>query len=210
MRLFSATSMIAALVAQLSCFNVDPSTVTFSCDPKQAGNCPSNEECLAATRTCGPIKRPYVPVPVPTRACASGMGYDVSAVTGGGTSFACPVIYSQVPPRTAQQQCVNGTHVCTSADTINLVTCDAIPGAFFIANVQAHRAQDGSVACGDAGMTGIPLWSGCGADEPIAVECSGFRYAAECNLLPQGFTCTGAKIADVANSSPLSGVLCCL
>lgn len=210
MRLFSASSLIAALVAQLSCFNVDVGSLSFSCDPKQTGNCPDNQVCLAATRTCGAMPKPYQPMPVPTRACASGMGYDVSTQPGGGIAFACQAIYSQVPTRTAAAQCVNGTHLCTSADTVNLTVCDQIAGAFFIADVPAQRTYDGSVMCGAATAMSVPLWAGCGGDEPIAISCSKFQYAAECNLLPQGFTCVGNKITDTANSAQLSGVLCCL
>ena len=201
-----------AFMMQLSCFNIDPSTVTFTCDPAQAGNCPEGQTCSAATRSCSVPRIPSQPSTVPVRACTSGMGYDVS-VAGGATgklAFACPVTYSQLPMRTADAQCIGGTHVCTDADSVDLNACDAIKGAFFIAAVPAHRSQDGSVSCGAAGVSSIPLWSGCGGDEPITIACNGFNYAAECNLLPQGFTCTGPKITNIANAAPLSGVLCCL
>lgn len=199
-----------ALAAQLSCFNVDFNSLSFSCDPKTSNDCPDGQICNAATRTCGPIVKPYAPPAVPTRACPSGMGYDVSVAPGGGTTFACPTIYSQLPPRTAEQQCINGTHLCTSADAVNLTVCDQIAGAFFIADVPVQRTQNGSLMCGAATAMSVPLWAGCGGDEPIAISCSKFQYAAECNLLPQGFTCVGNKITDTANSAQLSGVLCCL
>lgn len=199
-----------ALIMQLSCFNVDPSTVTFTCDPTQSGNCPDGETCSLATRTCITTRPQSQPRPVPVKACPTGMGYDVGFAGGAKLAFACPTLYSQTIMRTADAQCLAGTHICDSADGIDLNACDAIPAAFFIGNVPAMRAQDGTIACGSSSATSIPLWAGCGAAEPIAVTCSKFLYAAECNLRPTGFTCTGGKITDTANSSQLSGVLCCL
>lgn len=201
------TMRLFGLLGLLGCS--DPSTggTPLTCDPSHG--CPDGFSCIGGRCVMS----------VSGQGCA-GSGYDVSRISG--TVYACSGSYAVGG---AGALCATGYSICTSASSIEYVTCEVLPG-FYLSATPARQIPAGSgfiYQCDAASVNPIsnqtPGWAGCGGKNVVGVQtvqsCMGGFVQAQIGVAQSGLSvnkdATGYVpiIPHTGNSIATNGVLCC-
>lgn len=149
------------------------------------------------------------------RGCADGSGWPLRD-RSGTAAWACPGVFAGA----LASRCASGWAPCKRSpiDPIGCQTLGDLPpshqrGIYVSATTgwSPGPLPDPRLACGpwpSSGGTRVLFACGETGATVGAATCGGFRTAAACSAPGSAWTC-GTDLGDVANSDPLSGVLCC-
>lgn len=193
------------------CFAPDLTATQLLCD--ESHFCPDGFSCIAGicqmgsggggTGSDGGVS---------SSGCADGKGSDVSSSVK--SSWACPGTYQANGDNTknAARLCAAGYSICTSAEAVNLSTCNNVNG-FYLADVPV-RFQSFNSSCGIAGNNQTPAWAGCGKSTSSVSNiggCNNFAKAMyDFNNQQLDINSPFSPLAGTTqNDSSSNGVLCC-
>lgn len=173
---------------------------------------------LAALASCGGRAGDPGELVAPiVRGCADGAGWPMRDYGGAVRAWACPGAFAGP----LGSRCAAGWAPCRKSpiDPLGCQTLGDLPPAYqrglYVSSVTGWSPgplPDPRLACGSwAGKSGgTRVLFACGEQGAAvgAATCGGFRVAVGCGSAGSPWQC-GTDLGGVANSDPLSGVLCC-
>jgi hypothetical protein len=193
------------VVLAVGCYN--PQNVTILC-PSTSPECPPGQVCRAEVCVSADLDMAQTSdsgspdLAAGAKYCRDGLGKPL-----GPKAEACSGTFAKGG---AASLCDTGYAPCVAATAagIDLAACAALPGAY-VADVGAYWVADRQLGekCGTAVNNQLLYGCGGGSSRPGVQLCAGLPRVVE--IGSNGWTGGDGSLAQVANTDPAQGVLCC-